>query len=123
MVTWTLDTTPPEAELPNAPTGTVGPFPAAILVQGNDVTAYRYRLDDGMWSTMYPVSVPLTLPKLQDGTHTLAVVGSDLVGNWQNSDNATEVVWEVDASHMRFMSFTVIPLRKIVKEAPRVSFK
>jgi hypothetical protein len=40
-VTWTLDTTPPKVELPNVPTGTIRPFTADILVQGNDVVAYR----------------------------------------------------------------------------------
>ncbi|MEN8246965.1 MAG: hypothetical protein ABFS43_18905, partial [Thermodesulfobacteriota bacterium] len=99
LVAWTLDTTPPKAELPNAPKGTIGPFPAEILIKGNDVVAYRYRLeDDGTWSAIFPASVPITLPKLQNGPHTLAVVGADLAGNWQDPESATKTAWEVDAS-------------------------
>jgi len=101
IVSWTLDITPPTAEMPNAPQGTTGPFPPSILVQGNDVVAYRYRLeDDGTWSAMFPVSVPITLPKLQDGPHTLAVIGADRAGNWQekDDDSATIIKWNVDAS-------------------------
>jgi hypothetical protein len=99
VVTWTLDTTPPKAEMTNAPAGTIGPFTADILVAGNGLVAYRYRLEnDGTWSAIFPASVPIKLPKLQIGPHTLAVVGADLAGNWQDDEDATTIEWHVDAN-------------------------
>ena len=96
-VTWTLDTTPSAAKLLNYPAGTVGPFSEDIPVGGPGVAAYRYRLDDNSWGPIYPTSVPIQLPKLQDGPHALAVVGADLAGNWQAADQATQIEWTVDA--------------------------
>jgi len=97
-VSWVVDTTPPEAELSNSPTGLVGPWAADIDVQGDDVVAFRYSLDGEPWSTIYPVSAPIALPDLPAGPHTLAVMGADRAGNWQDEEDVVEIAWEVDSS-------------------------
>ena len=97
-ISWVVDTTPPEAMFHNYPTGIGGPFTADILVSNDDVAAYRYSLDGDTWSTTYAVSIPIALPALQDGLHSLAVMGADIVGNWQDAENATEIAWKVDAT-------------------------
>jgi hypothetical protein len=98
VVTWTIDTTPPTATLWSHPTGLVGPFTAGIEVHGAGVAAYRFSLDEATWSEIYPVSKFIELPELSDGAHTLEIIGADLAGNWQDSEESTAVTWEVDAS-------------------------
>ena len=61
------------------------------------MTTYRYSLDGDTWSTIYSVSMPIVLPDMPDGPHTLAVMGGDLAGNWQDAVEAIEIAWEVDA--------------------------
>ena len=41
--------------------------------------------------------MPIALSGLPEGPHTLAVMGADLAGNWQEAENATEIDWTVDA--------------------------
>jgi VCBS repeat-containing protein len=98
-IAWVVDLTPPSAEIANYPTGTIGPYGNDILVQGEEVVAYRYSLDEGAtWSSVYPASVPIILPDLDDGRNTLSVVGADRAGNWQDDDDARKIEWLVDAS-------------------------
>jgi len=97
VISWTIDTTPPEAILWNYPAGTVGSMTVGIRVGGVDVLAYRYRVDKGKWSTISTISMPIQLPELQDGHHALEVVGADPTNNWQAEESATVIVWNVDA--------------------------
>ncbi|MBI9089419.1 MAG: hypothetical protein JEZ12_09385 [Desulfobacterium sp.] len=92
---WILDTTPPRAEVFNAPSGTVGTTSIDVTVGGADVTAYRYRLDKAEWSSIYPVSASVSVPALGEGGHTLEAIGADAVGNWQEEADATSVAWIV----------------------------
>ncbi len=92
---WILDTIPPRAEMVNAPSGTVGATSINVTVGGADVTAYRYRLDKVEWSSIYPVSSPVSVPDLGEGGHTLEAIGADAIGNWQEEADATSVAWSV----------------------------
>jgi len=96
-VSWIIDTTPPAAVLSNHPRGVIGPAQVDIIVGGMDVAAFRYALDDGELSAAAPVSKPIVLPELADGPHTLKVVGSDRISNWQAEENATAISWTVDS--------------------------
>ena len=94
---WTIDLTPPAATLSNYPTGTVSITDAFIMVGGADVAFYRYRLDDvgGSWSLIRNVGMPIDLSDLDEGPHTLEVIGADPTLNWQADGDATEISWNV----------------------------
>jgi hypothetical protein len=95
----TIDTTPPTATILNAPTGTVPYCSADITIDGDDVVAYKYKLDDGTWSAEILVATHIIWScadnPLSDGQHTLYVIGRDTAGNWQLEDNATTASWTV----------------------------
>ncbi|MCK9364544.1 MAG: Ig-like domain-containing protein [Syntrophales bacterium] len=94
----TLDTTPPVAEisgLPGSPTKLTG---ATLNIAGADVTAYRYKLDNGGYSQETAATDPITLTALSDGSHTVYVIGRDAVGNWQAEISATKATWVVDTA-------------------------
>jgi hypothetical protein len=91
----TIDTTPPTATILNAPAGTVPLNTADITVEGTDVVAYEYKLDNGDWSAETPVATHIMLSALSDGPHTLYVIGRDTAGNWQSEDDPTTASWTV----------------------------
>lgn len=98
------------------PTATVGGVPAVgtttsattatLQVGGNEVVAYKYRLDGGTWQPEQPVSIPIALTNLASGatnangnwSHTINVAGRDLAGNWQSDSSATSYSWVVDTT-------------------------
>ncbi|MBF0548116.1 MAG: S8 family serine peptidase [Candidatus Riflebacteria bacterium] len=96
--TWTIDITPPRAELANAPSGLTSLTNAVIQVGGADVIYYKYSLDGSVMSAETATSTPLTLTGLSQGNHTLHVIGRDQVGNWQLESGATAVTWQIDTS-------------------------
>lgn len=90
----------------SAPIATVSEAPgeysrltsAAMTVGGADVVAYRYKLDNTSFSANeIPVGTSLSLSSLQQGPHTVLVVGRDGAGNWQTEAKATIVQWTVDS--------------------------
>jgi hypothetical protein len=95
----TIDTIPPAATILNAPTGTVPYCEVDITVDGTDVVAYKYKLDNGTWSAETPVATHIILScsdnPLSDGPHTLYVIGRDTAVNWQLEANATTASWTV----------------------------
>ncbi len=96
---WTVDWTPPVAQLSGSPTSpTVETHLLVEVSTATGVVGYRYRLDDAPWSENFDVSTPIVATDLADGPHTLWVVGVDLAGNWQATEDATEATWEVDAA-------------------------
>ncbi|MBI4434023.1 S8 family serine peptidase, partial [Candidatus Uhrbacteria bacterium] len=95
---WTVDTTAPTATLSGGRSGTTPATTATFSVGGAGVTAYRAALDAASFGTEVPVTTPLTLTDLADGSHTIAVIGRDAAGNWQAIDAATTATWIVDRS-------------------------
>ena len=75
---------------------------AVMTIVGRDVVSYKYILDSadkltqGSSATESPVSTPITLAGLSDGTHQLQVIGKDSAGNWQSA--ATVASWTVDTT-------------------------
>ncbi len=90
-LTWTVDMTPPSREnivLSNLPDDPTNSQTANIMVSGDDVFWYRYRLDytlngetiEGVWTGRYSASDDINLSSSvldRDGTYTLYVVGVD----------------------------------------------
>jgi hypothetical protein len=65
-------------------------------VNGTDVVAYKYSLDNGPYNTTERlVKLPIDLSGLTTGAHTIRVIGRDLVGNWQLDASATVATWVV----------------------------
>ena len=96
--TWTVDTTPPVATIESYPRGTIGTTSIDVIVGGTDVQFYKYRIDGGSWSPASPVTTPIKVSDLAEGTHTLDVIGLDTPGNWQKEADATTATWSIDTS-------------------------
>ena len=97
-INWTIDQTPPQAILHGMPQGIVGVNNITVQVSGEDVAFYKFQLDGGIWSNAVNVNTLIEISDLQDGAHTLAVIASDNLGNWQMSASATEANWSIDTS-------------------------
>ena len=68
---------------------------------------YRWRVDDKEWSDPVPVSDPIQLSDLSDGTHYVEVLGKDSAGNWQREPTRSRS-WTVDASLSRILISEVL---------------
>ena len=102
---WTVDLTPPAAELGNRPNDVTNSTDISITVEGIGVVAYKYSLDyepadDVEWTGMseYDASVPVTSAALAEGAHVLYVIARDEAGNWQTNANRTSYTWTVNTS-------------------------
>ena len=89
---WKVDTTPPEALITQAPSGTVTDTDATIVFTSSepDGATYQCSLDGAPFTDC---SSPDVLTGLDDGTHTFSVKATDAAGNTQ--DDATTVSWQV----------------------------
>ncbi|MCK5122979.1 MAG: hypothetical protein KAQ87_02430, partial [Candidatus Pacebacteria bacterium] len=67
-----------------------------VTVAGTDITHYKYKLDDGSYSSETAIAVHLALSDLTDGEHTISLIGKDTAGNWQAEGSATTHTWTVD---------------------------
>ena len=95
---WTVDTTPPVATMDNYPQGTIGLTTTDVIVGGEDVKFYKYRVDNGGWSVAVSVETHIRLSDLTEGPHILDVIGVDTPGNWQKEEDATTAEWTIDPS-------------------------
>ncbi|MCP4353986.1 MAG: DUF1566 domain-containing protein [Desulfobacterales bacterium] len=107
-----------EAIIQNAPNDYTSDVSSVINIGGESVTAYKYRLDTGAYSTEQPLSNPITLVNLTEGSHNLYVIGKSELGNWQSEENATIASWFVDTTRP---STSAIPAGNIYKSAQEVS--
>ena len=97
---WTVDTTVKFAQfdvdtLPKNPTNLTT---TDISVIGSGVQFYRFRLNEGSWSTSYPISTPIKLVGLKSGNNTISIIGGDSYGNWQSPSAPESFTWEIDAN-------------------------
>jgi hypothetical protein len=60
------------------------------------ITDYQFQLDSNAWQAEKTVDTPITFSNLNDGLHTLKIIGKNMLGNWQNKSIATTVQWTVD---------------------------
>lgn len=67
-----------------------------IVLDGDEVVAYKYKLDGGSWSDEIAIGTPTQLSDLSEGTHTLYVIGKDSNGYWQAVVYATITTWTTD---------------------------
>jgi hypothetical protein len=72
---------------------------ATLTIAGPGITDYQYLVnDDLVWSSEFPVSVPIELSGLTDGnSYTVYAIGKNSAGLWQSEDQATaSSTWTVD---------------------------
>jgi len=98
-----IDTMPPVATLNKVPESVTNSKEIAILVSGNDVIYYRYRINNESFSNSISVSTPIIRKNLLDGNYRLEVVGIDYAGNVQVTPTSYE--WSVQSgSTIKFIS-------------------
>ena len=78
--------------VPSSPTSSTD---ANILVGGENVDYYKYRLNGGAWSDEFSVAGPIALNGL-GGTAQLSVKGRNQYGNYHSDDEAVTVSWVID---------------------------
>ncbi len=81
------------AGVPSSPTANSS---ASLTIGGAQVDYYRYRLNQGGWSTERPISAPLVLTGLSVGSNTVSVLGRSQYGGYLDPTNAVIVGWVVD---------------------------
>lgn len=94
-----FDTTPPSALITGIPpkSSTVNSTSAFFTVYGDEVVAYKYKLDSNDYSREITVDIPITLSSLAEGDHSLLVMGRDSAGNWQaQPGDASKYAWKID---------------------------
>ncbi|MDD4996415.1 MAG: fibronectin type III domain-containing protein, partial [Patescibacteria group bacterium] len=69
-----------------------------ITVGGEEVTHYKYKLDDRIYDNEIQVSTHIILSDLSDGEHVIYIIGKDASGNWQEQTNPTTYSWTIDTS-------------------------
>jgi hypothetical protein len=92
------DPNEPRAVLTDPPSGTTTLTTATIIVGGAEMASYRYALDGGPFTTAdTPVSTPIILTGLANGTHAVAVIGKTLTRE-QPVSSATVAEWTIDTT-------------------------
>jgi len=94
--TWTIDLTKPTATLSGTPANPTYLTTTNITVGGTGVTAYKYKLDSGVYGAETPVATKIQLSGLTAGSHTISVIGKNALGNWQLETSATTYTWTID---------------------------
>jgi hypothetical protein len=84
-------------------------IPEAGFPLGSGFTSYRWRLDGGTWSDETPITVPIELAGLANGTHSVEVIGRNDAGFDENDPLlgqdavVTTSVWTVDDTYSRLV--------------------
>jgi hypothetical protein len=91
---------------------------ATLQVAGPGITHYRYRLNAGTWSAARLVSTPIQLLGLPDGEYTVAVLGQNSAGVWQDETQPTlSRHWTVNHSLRRLRLSEILACNNTVASA------
>jgi len=80
---------------PRSPTPLTG---ATLTIGDADIVSYRRSIDGAAYGAETPVATPIALSGLANGTHTIAVIGKNSTGSWQEQSNATVRTWIVNTA-------------------------
>ena len=83
------------ATISNTPSSPTASASATLKIGGINVDYYEYQLNGGAWSAEQPVSAPLALTGLPNGSNTLAVLGRSQYGTYLPATNAVTTEWVV----------------------------
>ena len=89
------DIIPPSVNINGVSTGIYHSADYIVNISGTDIVAYKYKLDNGVWSNEIPSSTSISLSGLGKGSHTLYLIGKNSGGKWQSIPNASTVTWEI----------------------------
>lgn len=89
--TWTVDTTPPDTTLVEAPAALVNVATATLSFEATEAGTFACALDG---AALAPCASPITFDDLADGLHTFVVAATDAAGNTDPSP--AEASWTVD---------------------------
>jgi hypothetical protein len=78
------------------PTSPTNSTDADLTLGGTDIVTYKYKLDSGSYSSETAVATQISLSSLEEGSHTVSVIGKDSNGNWQTEADATTLTRTVD---------------------------
>ena len=95
---FTIKTLLPTATISGTPTSPTRQTTATLTVGGDGIVAYQYKLDAGDYGVETPVSNPIEVTGLGDGTHTVHVIGKHTSEIWQSVDAPTTATWAVDTA-------------------------
>ena len=105
LSTWnTFEPPPLNTEIHNTPNSPTNQTSVTFHIGGKNVTHYRYKLDDGTFSsTPVEISTPIVLENLSPGTHTLQAVGinTSYSGSWQYDIHLATTTWEIDPDYAK----------------------
>lgn len=88
---------------------------ATLTVGGTDITHYRFRTNNGAYSSERTVSTPISLSGLADGTYTVYVIGRNAAGTYQSQSAATvSKTWTVIGSLANVVINEVLALNQTV---------
>jgi len=81
--------------IPSSPTSNTD---ATIMIDGENVDYYRYRLGDGAWSNEFSSADPIMLSGLGSGTIDLYVKGRSQYGDYLPDEQAAHASWVINAN-------------------------
>ena len=84
------------ASLSGVPSSPTSDTAATMMVGGDNVDYYQYRLGGGTWSNEFSSSDPIMLSGLNIGTVDLYVKGRSQYGDYLPDDQAVHVSWVID---------------------------
>ncbi|QTA81997.1 EF-hand domain-containing protein [Desulfonema limicola] len=86
----------PVAAIIDLPQETLNENSVTLTVGGSNITAYKYKLDDGEYSSETDAETKIVLSELPEGTHKLYVVGKNAEGIWQDDSSAIPLSLTID---------------------------
>ena len=89
-----VDTKSPIAIISNLPEPSTTATTASFKIIGEGLISYKYKLDSGAWSQIYPITTNIDLG-VSLGSHCLSVIGADNHGRWQPENSPTNFSWKV----------------------------
>jgi hypothetical protein len=88
---------------------------ATLAVAGPGILTYKYRINEGAWSSEIAVGTPITLTGLAEGTYTVYVQGKNAAGTWQITPTASKT-WTVSNSLRRVQINEVLAINNTAVE-------
>jgi len=108
-VSWRFTTIKkPQAIITNTPKSIDNRKEYEINMSGDNLTHYKFKIDDNLLSQRIAIDEPIHLSGLTDGDHSLFVIGQDIYGNWQSENDASVISWMIDS----------VPPQAVIEYAP-----
>ncbi len=94
-----ISKTLPLARLSQLPRKISGLTSINLIVKGDDVVSYKYKLDDNDWSDETNTSTPIIAKNLNAGKHFLFVKGKNKASIWQEDSGMTYYQWSINTKY------------------------